>query len=489
MNGAGQTIGAAFTNLIDENNLILAIEEEDEEKIETNNNSSSAKSSASASNHSRSKNSDDKKSENFNNNNSNNSRLKRISRLFKASSISSCSISSSVSSSYSSASLEENEELTAIVPQALSKEQNTNYLECVICLNKYLDNRLDLNATKLVAQHNQIYQIKSCKCKFCVNCLNKYIVQCIENCEVVPVNCPDSVCKLKGSLDQIEISSILLSEHLKEQADNVNSYSYSLDDGLKFYNRYLKLCENIEILRDKTKIYCPRADCQNVCIIKNSSRSKITQVNCEKCNFEFCSLCQRKWSSSSSRDTRKEIVSMNERTHEEILLLNENDDNNNIVMLINEFCECSLRDNGDTNTNKNNMNGDKNRDTDLISRSLPDNFENIKRCPQCSILIERVEGCAQIMCKFCKHCFCFYCLESLDNDFLLKHYTKDGPCKGKLGHSRISLLMHRMSVVAIFTGTIFLILILSPLILLMLPFLIFSSRCRKTCYRFSTKFS
>ena len=70
-------------------------------------------------------------------------------------------------------------------------------------------------------------------------------MQCIENCEVVPVNCPDSVCKLKGSLDQIEISSILLSEHLKEQADNVNPYSYSLDDGLKFYNRYLKLCENI----------------------------------------------------------------------------------------------------------------------------------------------------------------------------------------------------------------------------------------------------
>ena len=41
-------------------------------------------------------------------------------------------------------------------------------------------------------------------------------------------------------------------------------------------------------------------------------------------------------------------------------------------------------------------------------------FENIKQCPQCSTLIERAEGCAQIMCKVCRHTFCFYCLASLD---------------------------------------------------------------------------
>ncbi len=41
-------------------------------------------------------------------------------------------------------------------------------------------------------------------------------------------------------------------------------------------------------------------------------------------------------------------------------------------------------------------------------------FENIKRCPKCSILIERADGCAQIMCKACRHTFCFYCLTSLD---------------------------------------------------------------------------
>lgn len=38
----------------------------------------------------------------------------------------------------------------------------------------------------------------------------------------------------------------------------------------------------------------------------------------------------------------------------------------------------------------------------------------IKRCPKCRVYIERDEGCAQMMCKNCKHAFCWYCLESLD---------------------------------------------------------------------------
>merc|ERR1712127_867365 len=116
------------------------------------------------------------------------------------------------------------------------------------------------------------------------------------------------------------------------------------------------------------------------------------------------------------------------------------------------------------------------------------NLENIKRCPKCSILIERADGCAQIMCKACRHTFCFYCLASLDDDFMLKHFTKSGPCKGRLGHSRFSLLVHRAGVVAIFCGTTLLVLLVSPLILVSLPCLVFSSKCRKSCLNMLPKF-
>lgn len=52
--------------------------------------------------------------------------------------------------------------------------------------------------------------------------------------------------------------------------------------------------------------------------------------------------------------------------------------------------------------------------TDLSHRVLLNENSPIKRCPKCFILIERDEGCAQIMCRNCKHVFCWYCLASLE---------------------------------------------------------------------------
>ncbi|KAA3681828.1 E3 ubiquitin-protein ligase RNF144 [Paragonimus westermani] len=139
----------------------------------------------------------------------------------------------------------------------------------------------------------------------------------------------------------------------------------------------------------------------------------------------------------------------------------------------------------------------------------------LKRCPACFIPIERIEGCAQMMCRSCKHTFCWYCLKSLDykispsadviafeqcimqktlvdfangflqkpsvfqvlpiinlsvfqDDFLLHHYDF-GACKGKLGHSRASILGHRVYVVSVFTGLTLLLLIAAPFVLISLP--------------------
>ncbi|GBP24168.1 Probable E3 ubiquitin-protein ligase RNF144A-A [Eumeta japonica] len=106
---------------------------------------------------------------------------------------------------------------------------------------------------------------------------------------------------------------------------------------------------------------------------------------------------------------------------------------------------------------------------------LPDS-ELIKLCPMCRVPIEKDEGCAQMMCKRCKHVFCWYCLASLDDDFLLRHYDK-GPCKNKLGHSRASVLWHRAQVVGIFAGFGLLLLVASPLLLLAAPCIV-CCKCR-----------
>ena len=51
---------------------------------------------------------------------------------------------------------------------------------------------------------------------------------------------------------------------------------------------------------------------------------------------------------------------------------------------------------------------------------------DIKRCPMCQVPIERDAGCAQMMCKRCKHVFCWFCLTSLDVSFQLHYHTHWG---------------------------------------------------------------
>ncbi|OQR74785.1 putative E3 ubiquitin-protein ligase RNF144A-A-like [Tropilaelaps mercedesae] len=107
------------------------------------------------------------------------------------------------------------------------------------------------------------------------------------------------------------------------------------------------------------------------------------------------------------------------------------------------------------------------------------NCPGIKRCPHCSVLIEREDGCAQMLCKNCRHVFCWFCLASLDDDFLLRHYDR-GPCRHKLGHSRASVMWHRTQVLGIFAGFGFLVLLASPLLILAVP-CILGGKCGARC--------
>lgn len=349
----------------------------------------------------------------------------------------------------------ENEHVTLFKKKITPQNLESTSKNCKICLNKFSD-------------ENSLYQLDNCKCTFCIACMNQYIYQCIENCDVLPIYCPDSKCVSKGIVTQSEIkfliqtdnSSILDGNNNINAADSIcfidceneNLINNTTKKGDILFKRYLKLYENIEILRDPNRRHCPAPDCQSICEVKvDPSTSSNVKVTCEICKHQFCSNCSKKW--------------MN----------HENSKNDFYEFSGENNCEC-----GDLTFDKSDSGG---------GDGLFENFENIKRCPKCGVLIERADGCAQIMCKVCKHTFCFYCLASLDNDFLLKHFTKNGPCKGKLGHSKLSLFVHRLGVVAIFSGTVFLVIILSPIILLSLPCLIFSNKCRKTCLKFSTKFS
>ncbi|KAJ8669717.1 hypothetical protein QAD02_000976 [Eretmocerus hayati] len=172
---------------------------------------------------------------------------------------------------------------------------------------------------------------------------------------------------------------------------------------------------NRDVSMDKERAWCPRAGCETICSLNSdgSNGGTLGPVHCPSCSIDFCSLCREPWHRGPCPD---------------------------------------------------------------LPLGIPFDSDHIKCCPMCSVPIEKDEGCAQMMCKRCKHVFCWYCLASLDDDFLLRHYDK-GPCKNKLGHSRASVIWHRTQVIGIFAGFGLLLLVAAPLLLLAAPCIV-CCKCR-----------
>ncbi|XP_005101529.1 E3 ubiquitin-protein ligase RNF144A [Aplysia californica] len=249
-----------------------------------------------------------------------------------------------------------------------------------------------------------MYELVDCKCLFCEVCMRQYLAVLITEGMVAEITCPDAQCKKQGKLSVKEIEKLV-----DKQA----------------FLRYKRLHFQREVDLDPNRTFCPEIGCETVCHVCSSQAHAAgagaatvdsVPVQCPTCGLQFCSVCKTKWHAPKSCD---EVVTTGALEEVGIPFNNTED-------------------------------------------------AKIKRCPVCHVPIERNDGCAQMMCKRCKHVFCWYCLQSLDDDFLLRHYDK-GPCKNKLGHSRASVIWHRTQVVGIFAGFGVLLLVASPFLLLAAP--------------------
>ncbi|XP_059798267.1 E3 ubiquitin-protein ligase RNF144A isoform X3 [Balaenoptera ricei] len=129
--------------------------------------------------------------------------------------------------------------------------------------------------------------------------------------------------------------------------------------------RYKKLQFEREVLLDPCRTWCPASTCQAVCQLQEMGLQTPQLVQCKACDTEFCSACKASWHPGQGCPETMPITFLPGETSSSAFPLEEDD--------------------------------------------VP-----IKRCPKCKVYIERDEGCAQMMCKNCKHAFCWYCLESLD---------------------------------------------------------------------------
>eukprot|EP00095_Tigriopus_kingsejongensis_P012636 maker-scaffold1516_size37830-snap-gene-0.8 protein:Tk12636 transcript:maker-scaffold1516_size37830-snap-gene-0.8-mRNA-1 annotation:"probable e3 ubiquitin-protein ligase rnf144a isoform x2" len=262
----------------------------------------------------------------------------------------------------------------------------------------------------------ETFKLQNCGCSFCKECLNQYV--CFEIMEgAYDISCPDSECDKQGVIQLTEMEPMI---------------------GTEMLEKYQKFRLNTEVALDSNRTWCPAANCNTICHVcedpAKDNDGSAGPVECPSCSKEFCSKCSGNWHAG------KTCKQYGEELYKRSLHRGVSQGGEIDAMIFDRF------------------NGD------------------IKPCPMCRVPIERDAGCAQMMCKRCKHVFCWFCQTSLDDDFLLRHYDS-GTCKGLLGHSRMSVLWHRAQVIGIFAGFGLLLLVASPVLLIAAP-CILCCRCK-----------
>jgi len=193
-------------------------------------------------------------------------------------------------------------------------------------------------------------RLRQCGCSFCRECMLQYVAYEVAE-RAYDISCPDPECVAKGELTEREIEAVA-----------------GADVAVK--HRAVRL--DTEVALDRNRTWCPAPDCGTVCHICPSElppEGEGLPVHCPKCNKEFCSLCSANYHPGKTcRQNGQELVRQ----------VNAGPAAGDAFLILEDF------------------DGD------------------IKPCPMCNVPIERDAGCAQMMCKRCKHVFCWYCLTSLD---------------------------------------------------------------------------
>ncbi|KAH8307552.1 hypothetical protein KR044_002573 [Drosophila immigrans] len=297
-----------------------------------------------------------------------------------------------------------------------------------------------------------------CGCQFCTECMRAYVEFEITE-GAYEISCPDAKCPAQGAISLPEIANLTTTNLLKK------------------HHRY-RLNREIEL--DKTRTWCPRAGCETICMVgapapataaatAAASASALSPASAPAAvaGNGTGSICQMDESPSTSQSYTPQLEGV---TTPSVLL----SVSVHCPSCKDEFCAlCKKAYHPNISCEEFGRRLIADGQDDI---GIPFDNELIKCCPMCAVPIEKDEGCAQMMCKRCKHVFCWYCLASLDDDFLLRHYDK-GPCKNKLGHSRASVVWHRAQVIGIFAGFGILLLVASPLLLLAAPCII-CCKCR-----------
>lgn len=236
---------------------------------------------------------------------------------------------------------------------------------------------------------HMMHTLKSCGCRFCVNCLRTYLSLNIRENNLNALVCPDPGCP---SLKKLEKKKFFIRDSRNSSFKNgynnggakFAAQEIQILAGEEMFNLYKKYKFIKEVDEDPHRTWCPKANCDSICVITRPSVKRLpstaafsikltksarvsltdgrSSFYCSKCNETYCTVCRQKWHDTLPCKSSSEA---------ELLMVMDNTEQ-------------------------------------------PTESTNIKRCPRCKVWIERNEGCAQMLCVKCKHVFCWFCLQNLE---------------------------------------------------------------------------
>ncbi|KAG5357773.1 Translation termination inhibitor protein [Yarrowia sp. B02] len=230
----------------------------------------------------------------------------------------------------------------------------------------------------------------SCSHVACTACLQEYYSSCITQGQVELVHCVEVECK--EPLEQEQLLEIV---------------------GQDSYDRFQKLLVKKRLEKDPNSVDCPRTNCDTLVFRKPGEY----MARCSKCRYTFCVNCRKAWHGTY----RGCVIDV---PPDELLkhYLDADDEEKRDI-------EVTW---GKANVETHLRRLERSEEDDKLFRKAMKEA-NIVACPQCTVPIEKSDGCNKIKCAFCLAAFCFLCGVSVASNDPYAHWRDEGgECYGRL---------------------------------------------------------
>jgi len=200
-----------------------------------------------------------------------------------------------------------------------------------------------------------------CNHKFCRECIKEYIINKINNSDVLQIECPLGITKCKISIDEFHIKLLIL-EH--------------------DFSRYKKFLNRAKIAKIPDSIFCPFTNCDSYAL-NNKCSKHLIEKNLNNSEIDLKIIKDIK--NEDSKNVFNLFLYCIENNHYFCAkCMNEAHPNENCqIKLENEF-----------------------------NKAIK-NMLHVKRCPKCGFYIQKNDGCNHMTCanSECKYEFCWICLK------------------------------------------------------------------------------